>query len=187
MSQNVAWIDLETTGTNETKDSIIEIACIVTNKQWVEQDRINIIVKPDPMPVNIAPVVLDMHQKNGLWNDVLAQGIPIKDADWKFNEFLGQYLCGTKSLILAGSGVSHFDNRFIRSQLPISAARLTFWSYDVANVRRFLECCGIKSIKNVKKHRAMGDIEKHLEDWVWAIELIQAAWGLMKAASEVSK
>jgi oligoribonuclease len=168
--QNVAWIDLETTGTDEHKDSIIEIACIVTNKQWVEQDRVNIIIKPDPMPENISPVVLDMHTKNGLWNDVVSNGIPIKDADWKFNEFLGQYLGGAKSLVLAGSGVSHFDSRFIHTQLPISAQRLTFWTYDVSVVRRFFECAGIKGIKNVKKHRAMGDVEQHLADWITALE-----------------
>lgn len=176
MSQNVAWIDLETTGTDENKDSILEIACIVTNKQWIELDRINLIIKPDPMPENISPIVLDMHTKNGLWNDSIYKGISIKDADWKFNGFLQQYLGGVKTLVLAGSGVSHFDNRFIQAQLPISKSKLTFWSYDIGAIRRFFECAGIKGIiKNVKKHRAMGDIEQHLEDWVKSIDYVKLA------------
>jgi oligoribonuclease len=167
--QNVAWIDLETTGTDEHKDSILEIACIITNKQWIEQDRINIIVKPDPMPTNIAPVVLDMHQKNGLWTDVVSNGQPLATADAFFMDFLRGNLGGAKQLVLAGSGVSHFARRFIAAQLPLSEKLLTYWSYDVGVVRRFFECCGIKK-KQVSKHRAMGDIEQHLADWTRYLE-----------------
>jgi oligoribonuclease (3'-5' exoribonuclease) len=80
---------------------------------------------------------------------------------------------GVKSLILAGSGVSHFDNRFIKVQLPVSSKCLTFWSWDIGAVRRFLECAGVKGVKNVKKHRAMDDIEQHIQDWVWAVNVIK--------------
>jgi oligoribonuclease len=170
MSQNVAWIDLETTGTDEKHDSIIEIACIVTSKQWQEQARMNIIVKPEGFPpADVHPVVLDMHLKNGLWNDVVSQGISTTNADKLFSSFLGLNLSGAKQLVLAGSGVSHFDRRFIDAQLPLSAKFLTFWSYDVGVVRRFRECAGIKE-KQVKKHRAMDDIQQHLFDWMRYIE-----------------
>lgn len=171
MSQNVAWIDLETTGTNEKVDKVIEIACIITNKNWLKQDSFNAVIHPEPMPKNIAPIVLDMHTKNGLWGDVMASSLTTEGADINFAQFLSGHLGGVKQLVLAGSGVSHFDRRFIDAQLPISAKLLTFWSYDVGSVRRFLECAGIKGIKNVKKHRAMGDIEQHLEDWITAITI----------------
>jgi len=129
-----------------------------------------VLVKPaglDDMEINSH--VLDMHMRNGLWKDVQENGRTVEDARGTICEYLRQFSTGKrKQHILAGSGVSHFDNRFIKAQYPEVAALLTFWSYDVGVLRRAFESAGRKDLLGKppkKNHRASDDARLHYEEW----------------------
>ena len=168
--KNIAWIDLETTGSDEEDGSIIEIGCIVTDAALEELGRWEAVVEPisrrdlDSMD----PVVRDMHTENGLLAALDAGvGIYGAGADDSLAEFLDRFTVdGT--VILAGSGVGHFDSRWVRRHLERTARRLTYWTLDVGVLRRWfrlyagLEITGLE--QSQKSHRAMADVELHLEE-----------------------
>jgi oligoribonuclease (3'-5' exoribonuclease) len=70
--------------------------------------------------------------------------------------------------MLAGSGVEHFDRRFLKAHMPKLAAMLTWTPLDVGDVRRLASMAGYKpsgaAPQADKNHRAEDDIRMHLEE-----------------------
>lgn len=176
----VAWLDLETAGTDE-HDPILEVGVvlcrnepdmpIVSERAWVPrmcEAELGTVMLSAP------PIIADMHDRNGLWRhleaavyDDTAPNLAAIDAD------LAEWLrstCGSSHVALAGSGVSHFDRRFIRAQMPRTDRRLTYWAYDVGVVRRLLEVVAPSMVRPIpdggKAHRALDDARDHRAEWV---------------------
>lgn len=176
------WVDLETTGTDEAFDEVIEIGAIMTDFEF------NVLGDPAGFEVIIEPteyalgrmmkdkVVRDMHNDNGLLGEVLnGQGKDLRTAQYDMLEWMENTLNVKKRkgpvnkfrFMLAGSGVDHFDKRFIVEHLPDVNKLLAFPTLDVGMVRRFLRFSGVEpSHDNTesKDHRALGDIRLHLEE-----------------------
>jgi oligoribonuclease len=180
---NIAWIDLETTGSDEHAGSLLEVAAIVTDEHLRELDRAEWLVDPDIEHVaTMAEVVRAMHTESGLLDEIdrhkaahLAGRYPdaVVDppdyVDRRLRDLLDLYAIRGR-LILAGSGVGHFDSRWIRAHLPRSAKRLTYYPWDVGVVRRFLGSVDPALVleqhpAGAKPHRAMADAELHLAEW----------------------
>lgn len=167
------WLDLETTGSDESKDSIIEVGCILTTPDLVEVDegRSWVVVPTDEALGRMLRngTVRAMHEKNGLLQEVLDQsgGLkPHKVAD----EIVG-YLdhFDAQPAVLAGSGVGHFDRRFIKRWLPLVDVALRHWCIDVGVVRRsYAMWTDTEQVvpQHVpgKTHRALDDARFHLEE-----------------------
>lgn len=176
----VAWLDLETAGTDE-HDPILEVGVvlcrnepdmpIVSERAWVPRmGEAELAVVRASAP----PVVADMHDHNGPWRDL---GAAVHDdtapdlgmVDYRCSEWL-RSTCGSSHVALAGSGVSHFDRRFIRAQMPRTDRRLTHWAYDVGVVRRLLELANPDAVRPLpdggKAHRALDDARDHRAEWV---------------------
>jgi oligoribonuclease len=167
------WLDLETTGTDEAKDSIIEIAVIPTTPdldqvgEWTATDEgLGRLLR--------TPVVRAMHEANGLLAELLEEGDrhhTIGAVDHQLDTWLvdqGDYL-GVNSWILAGSGVGHFDRRFIKAQMPKLDRRLRHWCIDVGVVRRAYSMWTDTAEVHPghvpgKTHRALDDVRFHLEE-----------------------
>jgi oligoribonuclease len=121
------------------------------------------------------PFVREMHMSNGLLDDIEKYGEPITDVE----EYLTLALSHEGEpgdFILAGSGVSHFDRRFIEAQMPQLAKWLRYYNIDVGVLRRTLELCGRDDLllpKQDKTHRALDDALLHLEE----LRFVRAALG----------
>lgn len=171
---HIAWIDLETTGSDEATENIIEVGLIVTDatpRLGIHEMRNWVVAPTEPGKLlRMDPVVIDMHSNSGLLADVLKHvkaGSPqnIRLVDEVVSEVLTPYL--TKGRIpLAGSGTSHFDSKFIRKFMPKTAGLITYWSYDVGAVRRYLRLAGmeIESPSEGLTHRALEDIRAHVTE-----------------------
>lgn len=174
------WTDLETTGTKEELDCIIEIGAILTDFEFNPiGDEFTIVVDPDEFALGRmmkTPAVLNMHMKNGLLQDILdGAGTSIENAQkemlrWMDNTINSKTRKGPVNkfkFMLAGSGVGHFDKRFIKEELPQVNKLLTFPILDVGMVRRFLRFSGVEPSQqpnDQKNHRALDDIRLHLEE-----------------------
>lgn len=163
---NWAWVDVETTGVNIEKDKVLEVAVIVTNNELVELAELDIvIVHHDQLP-ELNPFVLDMHTRNGLWADITQRGVTPERAEQWLGNFLTDCLGGRKQLIQAGSGVSHFDSKFITKAFPEASKLLTFWTNDAAILKRGYESAGWKTPKKGRKDtRGLDDVRQHIEEW----------------------
>lgn len=187
---NICWLDLETTGSDEHTGSIVEVGAIITDQDLREIEAISLLVQPDPEHVDAMPeVVRRMHEASGLLDAMDANeqaridgeeagDNPLVDADRLLARFLDRHAVDGR-VILAGSGVSHFDHRWIRLHLPRSAKRLTYWSYDVGNVRRFLGSIDKDLLRPTpeggKAHRGIADAQDHLDEWRFYRQMIREA------------
>lgn len=181
----VVWLDLETTG-NRDDDKIIEIGAAVTDRDLNIIDNFETTVWPFPdmrkgttefrekllaetIIPGTDPVVQRMHTVSGLWRDVARDGIALPTADAELARFVRRFSPDGDHLPLAGSGVSHFDRRYIRAQLPQSERRFAYWHYDIGVVRRFMSWWGIDAPASVAAkegitHRALDDVHAHIAE-----------------------
>lgn len=177
------WVDLETTGTDEHKDSIIEFAGIVTHQDlthiYARPEEYKTVVKPTDRALGRLfrqPIVHNMHDENGLLDtllhdDSLSDPIPtIGKADTVIHDWL-KALYPDGRYILAGSGVGHFDMKFMRAQMPKTCSLLRYYTIDIGVIRRavsmWLPEFPRPDHNEDKTHRAMDDIRCHLEEARW--------------------
>lgn len=187
---NLAFIDLETTGTDETNGSILEIGAIVTDEELQPLASWETLVDPQMAHVaDMAPVVREMHTASGLLDqldriapELVANTAPdgiryLPDADYRLAELLRPFTIRGQ-IVLAGSGVGHFDARWIARHLPRTSKLLTFWTIDVGVVRRFLSMLAdvdIPTLNDRKPHRALDDVRLHLAEATVYRDALRAA------------
>lgn len=166
---NFAWLDLETTGSDVNVHQILEVGCIVTDPDLLHQlgGTFHTVVAPRWPIHTIDRVVMDMHLKSGLWAEAVESDMDVSGADLELARFLDQHKTGGK-IALAGSGVGHFDRRFLDRWMPETVKRLTYWPMDIGVVRRFATMIvGLDNPLDVtgqKPHRALEDAELHLRE-----------------------
>ena len=184
----LAWIDLETTGVDAHQDPLLEIGLIVTESlaPFSPLTKRQIVVRPegDSWTHRFSPKVLEMHLTNGLLADVFAEGCPIGEADEELAAILSD-IGKPHDFVLAGSGVAHFDRRFIDAQLPRLSKMLRYYTVDVGILRRSLAAINLSSVVKAaepvgnfgatKAHRGLDDIEGHLGEMRFYAERLAIA------------
>lgn len=174
------FYDLETTGTEEALDGILEIGALLVDLdqpgQVISEFERRVSIGAEQIErLNNNPVVLEMHTKSGLLTD---NAIFYSNADVEAQaiEWLEHYTQGKKHIVPAahivpaGSGVSHFDGRFLRYRMPLLARRLYYWALDVGVLRRACQFAGRDDLilpgTGLKKHRALDDARFHHQEWL---------------------
>lgn len=177
----ILWIDLETTGSSDEAD-IIEFGAVLTDaspdlNQLGEYTATNYSTKPYE-----SDVVVQMHQKSGLTDDLITPnflGVSSLEREvlkW-INDTVGY---SSEHMPWGGSGVGHFDSKYIRRDMPYLSKRLTYWVYDVGVLRRMLRLAGIEyesgnADSSTKTHRALDDIKLHVQEARDYINLLKGA------------
>lgn len=170
----LAWLDLETTGTDEHVDPICEVAVVLTRPDLSEQSEpFQRIVKPVDLGwvldrVEKAGEVQKMHSANGLLDALRAgEGDPIGLVDQELRAWLKSFSKSRQSVMIAGSGVGHFDRRFVKVQMPQTDGHLWHPPFDMGVFRRMLQAWGrgdLAGQPGAKTHRALDDVYDHLAE-----------------------
>lgn len=176
------FVDLETTGLDPEYDHILEYAMILTDGSFKKVETWGALVDL-PSDYNhwnewADDIVAKMHEKSGLtkdWEDAGRDKYSIyiadRDLDIVLDEFEKDY--NWDNLILAGSGVSHFDMRFLRKHMPAVFKHLHWCPLDVGQIEEWLKVSGQTHLtydavtpgaRERKTHRAMDDISYHLDE-----------------------
>lgn len=178
-ASNLLWLDLETNGSDETTGVIFEVGWGVSQPtppfEWIVEPRAR-VVHHDPIP-DMEGVVVTMHVRNGLLADVLNAGDSISWVEARVLATIQPHLVRGR-ITLAGSGVGHFDRRWINAHMPLLAACLHFAPFDVGQVRRYLHACGVEGLNKaaydaVKTHRAAEDVLLHQNEAITYAEYVQ--------------
>lgn len=134
-SENLIWIDLEMTGLDTVRDSIIEIATIVTDK------RLNEVAAGPVVAVHQdAGVIAGMdewntrqHTKSGLLDRVRSSPHTHADAEDSTLEFLSRFVPeGTSPM--CGNSICQ-DRRFLAREMPSLEAYFHYRNLDVSTVK----------------------------------------------------
>ncbi len=153
------------TGLDPAKNVIVEIATLVTD------DDLNIVAEGPDLVVHatdeqlavMEPVVVEMHTKSGLLDQIRASTITLEDAGAQTLEFIKQHVPQARSVPLCGNSIG-MDRRFLDAYLPEIEQYLHYRSVDVSSVKELVRRWYpqvLNSIRNKQgTHRALDDIRE---------------------------
>ncbi len=165
----LAWMDLEMTGLDPARHTIVEIACLVTDDDLgVVEEGPDLVVHATPEQVaEMDDFVRSMHARSGLLADMEASTLSLADAGAQTLEFLKKHIPEPRTVPLAGNSIGT-DRRFLARFLPEIEDYLHYRSVDVSTVK---ELCRrwrpeVYKAAPVKKggHRALQDIRESLSE-----------------------
>ena len=152
------WLDLETTGLDESVHGVLEVGAILTDAQLREVARIHRVVSPPFELSGMQEAVRRMHTENGLLAECFEQGVAVDRADEDVALWLEEHT--QRPPILAGSNPG-FDRRWAATWLPAIHQRLHYRSLDVNTIWALMD---IRKPRPVGlAHRSMLDLERDLE------------------------
>ncbi len=161
----LAWIDLEMTGLDPTRHTIVEIASLITD------DDLTIIEEGPDLVVHASPeelagmdeVVRNMHTRSGLLADIEASTLTVAEAGTMTLDFLKLHITEPRTVPLAGNSIGT-DRRFLATQLPEIEDYLHYRSVDVSTIKELCRRWRPEVYKAApsKKggHRALQDIRE---------------------------
>ena len=142
----LAFLDIETTGhgdeTGIENESILEVSAIITDTDLEIVDSTTVLVKPvgNPLPgfdfTKMDPVVVAMHTVNGLFDEILANGLRRCEAEEALISVLKPYTEGGGKLIPVGNSVGVFDMAFIKCHMPKLAKLFDRRSIDLSSLNQ---------------------------------------------------
>jgi oligoribonuclease len=165
----LAWIDLEMTGLDPARHTIVEIACLITD------DDLAIVAEGPDMIVHASPELLsemddfvtDMHTRSGLLAAITASTLSLEEAGAMTLDFLRLHLPEPATVPLAGNSIGT-DRRFLAVYLPEVENYLHYRSVDVSTIKELCRRWHPEVLKGVptKKggHRALQDIRESVAE-----------------------
>lgn len=163
---SLIWIDLEMTGLDVNKDSILQIACIVTDgtlSKKVEGEEI-VIKHSDDVLDSMNEWCQEHHGKSGLVRQVKESDVDMQTAETRVLEFIKMH--AEENSPIAGNSV-HVDVQFLKRHMPRIVEYAHYRIVDVSTIGELCRRWYPKDFKRQKKkllaHTAMSDIRESIE------------------------
>ena len=165
----LVWMDLEMTGLDPGRHTIVEIATLVTGDdlEIVAEGPDLVVHQPPEALAGMDDFVRKMHTKSGLLAGIEASDISLGDAGKQTLDFIKTHVPEARSVPLAGNSIG-MDRRFLAAYLPEIEEYLHYRSVDVSTVkelcRRWYPDVLAAAPEKAGGHRALDDIRESLEE-----------------------
>jgi oligoribonuclease len=162
-------MDLEMTGLDPSRHVIVEIATLLTD------DDLNLIAEGPDLVVHateaeldeMGEVVVAMHTKSGLIDQIKASTISLADAGAETLAFLREHIAAPRSVPLCGNSIGT-DRRFLATHLPEIEEYLHYRSVDVSTLKELAKRWNPAILggapPKAEGHRALDDIRESVEE-----------------------
>jgi oligoribonuclease len=162
-------MDLEMTGLDPVRHSIVEVATVITD------DELELVAEGPDLVISASAeqlaamddIVRAMHQRSGLLAAIQASTLTLQEAGKATLAFLRQHISEPGTVPLCGNSIGT-DRRFLAAWLPEVDAYLHYRSVDVSTlkelVRRWYPDLYQNGPKKVGAHRALGDIRESIDE-----------------------
>ena len=167
-AERLVWIDLEMTGLDTERHTIVEIAVLVTDSALeLVDDGIDLVIHATPAELErMDDYVRNMHTKSGLLGQIEASTLSLDTAGAEVLEYLGTRV-PENTAPLCGNSIG-VDRRFLDRYLPLVDRYVHYRSIDVSSLK---ELCrrwnpGVYKGRPGKRetHRALDDIRESLDE-----------------------
>jgi len=165
--QRLIWLDLEMTGLDSGRDSIIEIATIVTDPELNElaEGPVFAIRHPESVLDAMDDWNTEHHQASGLWQRVLASETDMQAAERGTLEFLAEWTePGTSPL--CGNSICQ-DRRFMHRLMPDLESWFHYRNLDVSTLKELAARWApdlLEGLVKQNRHEALSDIRESIEE-----------------------
>ena len=165
----LVWLDLEMTGLDVERHTIVEIACIVTDSQLTLLDEgIDIVIHADADALSrMDDFVRKMHTKSGLLPLISASEVSVETAQARTLEYLKTHVPVAGTAPLCGNSIGT-DRRFLDRSMHELDTYLHYRSVDVSSLkelcRRWYPETYSKRPGKSEQHRALDDIKESIEE-----------------------
>ena len=156
------------TGLDLASDALVEIACVVTDRDLNELDEgIDLVIKPPAEALDHMPdLVREMHTTSGLLTE-LAAGMTLAEAQDQVLAYVRGYVSEARKAPLCGNSIAT-DRAFLARDLPRLDEYLHYRMIDVSSVkelaRRWYPRAYFASPAKVGGHRALADIRESITE-----------------------
>lgn len=157
------------TGLDPSQNVIVEIATLVTD------DELNVVAEGPDMVIHATDeqleamdqIVVDMHTRSGLLDQIRASSTTLEEAGTATLEFIKAHIPEPRTVPLCGNSIG-MDRRFLAAYLPAIEEHLHYRSIDVSTIkelaRRWYPADLAELRKSQSAHRAMDDIRQSVEE-----------------------
>lgn len=165
----LVWMDLEMTGLDPATCTIVEIATLITDDDLniVAEGPDLVVHQPETALVTMDPVVVEMHTRSGLLEQIRASTISLEEAGQQTLEFIRSHVPAARTVPLCGNSIG-MDRRFLAVYLPEIENYLHYRSVDVSSVKELTRRWYPKvlSARPHKEgtHRALDDIRESVAE-----------------------
>ncbi|HKJ82963.1 MAG TPA: oligoribonuclease [Mariprofundaceae bacterium] len=168
MSENshMVWMDLEMTGLDPDRDTILEIATIITDKE------LNPIAEGPSLVIHQSQKKLDRmdawcrehHGASGLSDRVLASEVTMQQAESQTLDFIRDHV-PERASPLCGNSI-HQDRRFLVRHMPTLEAYIHYRNVDVSTVKELVRRWypDLPAPEKQGAHLALDDIRESIEE-----------------------
>lgn len=180
---HLIWIDLEMTGLDTDRDSILEIATIVTDAQ------LNVLAEGPELAIAHPLAALEamddwnrnQHGKSGLWRRVLEEGVGMAEAERRTLDFLRQWV-GPRASPMCGNSICQ-DRRFLHRLMPELERHFHYRNLDVSTLKELARRWAPQVLVGFEKesaHTALSDVRdsiaelRHYRQFMGAFAEVQA-------------
>lgn len=165
--EHLIWIDLEMTGLDTDRDSILEIATVVTDKQ------LNVLAEGPELAISHPLSRLEamdewnrnQHGRSGLWQRVLDSRVDIAQAEQQTVEFLQRWVPAGKSP-MCGNSICQ-DRRFLHRLMPRLEKHFHYRNLDVSTIKELARRWSPDVLAGVNKdarHTALSDVRDSIAE-----------------------
>jgi oligoribonuclease len=165
----LVWMDLEMTGLDPARHTIVEIATLITDDdlEIVAEGPDLVVHQPPHLLAHMDDFVRAMHIKSGLLPKIHTSTVTLAEAGAQTLEFIKAHVPEPRSVPLCGNSIGT-DRRFLAAHLPAIEDWLHYRSVDVSSlkelVRRWYPGVLAKLPDKDTSHRAMDDIRESVAE-----------------------
>jgi oligoribonuclease len=164
---NLVWIDLEMTGLDPDRDTILEIAALITNSELdpVAEGPVLAIHQPAQVLEAMDEWNREHHAASGLTQRVLSSRLSMTEAERRLLDFVKGY-CPARTSPLCGNSVWQ-DRRFLARHMPAFEGYLHYRNIDVSTVKELVRRWypnGPKAPEKKHSHLAVDDIRESIDE-----------------------
>jgi len=164
-SHNLIWLDLEMTGLDPATCKIIEIACIITDKE------LNIIAEAPNLIIYQNPEILQQmddwctttHTNSGLIEQVVTSNITEIQAEQIMLDFVSKHVKKGDSP-MCGNTIGQ-DRRFLRKYMPVFESYFHYRNLDVSTLKILAKLwTNLTQVSKNTNHRALDDVRESINE-----------------------
>ncbi|NUS38884.1 MAG: oligoribonuclease [Lysobacter sp.] len=161
------WLDLEMTGLDTGRDSILEIATVVTDAE------LNVLAEGPELAIAHPLAALEamddwnrtQHAKSGLWQRVLDSRVSIAEAEADTLAFLAEWVPANASP-MCGNSICQ-DRRFLHRLMPMLENHFHYRNLDVSTIKELARRWAPQLMGGLKKdaaHTALSDVRDSIAE-----------------------